>query len=268
MQIPQSRNCAVRNSFFGIVQLAARWTLNPKMKVRILLPKPTKNAKLRKCGIARFGHNFAIAQFRNSQFVLWDGVTGSTLRSERRNEGSTPSPAAKQKISDNLRFQISNWENPATYYVLSPNPQKGISILKLSGGVDGAIMFIRFVSAEIDDDSHLSVGLFCTVSKLLDEVVLPDYEYMALIEPLRWFGLHLKVPFDYRLEPASLAEQALCWFRSTAHEHICRAWEIVAILEERDIFMRTVKCHKTGYILYEDEAQVLAYPFADLRRRL
>ena len=25
---------------FGIVQLAARWTLTPKMKVRILLPEP------------------------------------------------------------------------------------------------------------------------------------------------------------------------------------------------------------------------------------
>jgi hypothetical protein len=129
-------------------------------------------------------------------------------------------------------------------------------------------MFIRFVSGEIDDDSHLSAGLFCTVSKLLDEVVLPDYEYVALMEPLRWFGLHLKVPFEYRLEPVWLAEQALCWFRPTAREHLYRAWEIVAILEERDIFIRTVRSHKTGYVLYEDEAQVLAYPFADLRRRL
>src|SRR5262249_26351787 len=27
--------------------------------------------------------------------VLWDGANGNTLRSERRNEGSSPSPAAK-----------------------------------------------------------------------------------------------------------------------------------------------------------------------------
>ena len=129
-------------------------------------------------------------------------------------------------------------------------------------------MFIRFVSGDIDEDSHLSAGLFCAVHKLLDEVVLPDYEYMALMEPLRWFRLHLKVPFDYRLEPQSLADQALCWFRATAREHVARAWEIVAILEGRDIFLRTIKCHKTGYVLYEDEAQVLAYPFADMRRSL
>ena len=129
-------------------------------------------------------------------------------------------------------------------------------------------MFIRFVSGEIDDDSHLSAGLFRTVYRLMDEVTLPEYEYLALLEPLRWFGLHLQVPFDYRLEPAWRADQALCWFRATAHEHIARAWEVITILKGRDIFMRTIRCQKTGYVLYEDEFQVLAYPFADLRRSL
>jgi hypothetical protein len=44
--------------------------------------------------------------------------------------------------------------------------------------------------------------------------------------------------------------------------------KVVAILRERDIFIRTVKCHRPGYILYEDDAQVLAHPFAELLRRL
>jgi hypothetical protein len=43
---------------------------------------------------------------------------------------------------------------------------------------------------------------------------------------------------------------------------------MVAILENHDIFMRTLKCHRPGYILYEDEAQVLALPYADIRRFL
>src|SRR5262250_1963165 len=109
-------------------------------------------------------------------------------------------------------------------------------------------MFIRFVSGEIHNESHLAAGLFCTVDRLLDEVWLPDHEYLALMEPLRWFDLHLAAPFDYRLEPASLAEQALCWFRGTAHEHLARAWEVAGILDDRDIFMRTIRCHKVGYV--------------------
>jgi hypothetical protein len=37
---------------------------------------------------------------------LWDGVTGNTLRSERRNGGSTPSPAAKALPIGNCQWQI------------------------------------------------------------------------------------------------------------------------------------------------------------------
>ena len=62
------------------------------------------------------------------------------------------------------------------------------------GGNDGAIMFIRFFSGEIDEFSHVSAGLFSTAYKLLDDEVLPEYEYCALMEPMRWFDLHLKGP--------------------------------------------------------------------------
>jgi hypothetical protein len=43
---------------------------------------------------------------------------------------------------------------------------------------------------------------------------------------------------------------------------------MVAILEERGVFIRTIKSERPGYVLYGDEFQVLAYPFADLRRLL
>lgn len=129
-------------------------------------------------------------------------------------------------------------------------------------------MFIRFVSGEIDEDSHVPEGLFCAAYRLLEETWLPDYEYEALREPLVWFTKHLKNPFEYQPEPARLARQSLCWFRPTAREHLHRAWEMIAILEEHEIYVRTLKCHHPGYILYEDKAQVLAYPYADTRRLL
>ena len=129
-------------------------------------------------------------------------------------------------------------------------------------------MFLRFVSAEVDEDSHVSAGLFRAAFKLIREVWLPDYEYNALREPMDWFNEHLQSPYDFRLEPAGLADQSICWFRSTAKEHLHRAWDMVAILQERDIFMRMIKTEMPGYVLYEDEAQVLAHPYADIRRLL
>ncbi|HET8782296.1 MAG TPA: hypothetical protein VFM63_07755 [Pyrinomonadaceae bacterium] len=129
-------------------------------------------------------------------------------------------------------------------------------------------MFIRFVSREIDEDSRVSAGLFRAADKLINEVWLPDYEYDALREPMNWFDEHLKTPYDFRLEPADLADRSVCWFRSTAKEHLRRAWEMVAVLEERDILIRMIKTEDPGYILYEDEVQVLAFPNRYMRRLL
>ena len=95
-----------------------------------------------------------------------------------------------------------------------------------------------------------------------------DYEYYALKEPMDWFNEHLEHPYSYGLEPARLAGRSLCWFRHTAKEHLSRAWEMAAFLEDHDIYIRTIKTQRPGYILYEDEAQVLAFPYSDIRRLL
>ena len=134
--------------------------------------------------------------------------------------------------------------------------------------VNGELMFIRFVSSEIDDQSHVSAGLFCAAFKLLDEIVLSDHEYAAVADLMSWFTANLRGPFEYRLRSRWRAPRSICWFRCTAGEHLARARELATILEDRDVFIRTIRCHKAGYVLYEDEVQVLAQPFADMRFRL
>ena len=129
-------------------------------------------------------------------------------------------------------------------------------------------MFIRFVSSEVDEDSHVSAGLFCAAFKLLDEMVLSDHEYDAVADLMGWFRVNLRGPFEYRLRSRWRAPRSICWFRCTAYEHLARARDLATILEDRDVFIRTIRCHKTGYVLYEDEIQVLAQPFADMRFRL
>ena len=148
--------------------------------------------------------------------------------------------------------------------------QKGTSIVmrRKERVVNGELMFIRFVSSEIDEHSHVSAGLFCAAFKLIDEMVLSDHEYAAVADLMAWFRVNLRGPFEYRLRSRWRAPRSICWFRCTAHEHLARARDLATILQDRDVLIRTVKCHKTGYILYEDEVQVLAQPFADMRLRL
>src|SRR5712691_6157676 len=146
------------------------------------------------------------------------------------------------------------------------NATEGTSIdsMKKKEVGDLEVMFIRFVGAEIDEHAHVAAGLFCAASKLRWSEDLPDYEFDALTELKDWFNAHLASPFDY-LPRARRYEKALCWFKPTAREHLERAWELVAILERNDVLIWTIKSRRTGYVHYEDEVQVFARPFDDVR---
>jgi hypothetical protein len=128
-------------------------------------------------------------------------------------------------------------------------------------------MFIRFVSGEINDDSHVSAGLFCAAWDLRCSDDLPDYEFDAIEELAIWFSDHLVSPFDFLPEHPRY-DSAICWFKPTAREHLAKAWELIAILERNDVLIWTVRSPRTGHVYYEDEVQVFARPYPDVRRLL
>lgn len=128
-------------------------------------------------------------------------------------------------------------------------------------------MFIRFISGEIDEYSHLAAGLFSAAYELRWSDDLPDYELDALKELRDWFNIHLASPFDY-LREDTYYDRSICWFKSTAREHLARAWELVWILERNDVMIWTIRSRRVGYVHYEDDVQVFARPSYDLRRRL
>lgn len=130
------------------------------------------------------------------------------------------------------------------------------------------LMFIRFVCGEKNEDSHVAAGLFCAAFDLIHEGELPDHDYAELDELMNWFRLRLKGPFEYRLRKPWRARRSVCWFKSDANEHVRQAWLMMKILERNDVFMRMIKARFVGYVIYEDEVQVLAQPSADMRRLL
>ena len=129
-------------------------------------------------------------------------------------------------------------------------------------------MFVRFVSGEIDKDSQVSAGLFCAAFDLLDEMDVVNEDYATLADLMGWFREHLKGPFEDRMRSSWRARRAISWFKPNAHEHLSRAWEMATILERNNVAIRMIKARNAGYILYEDEAQIFAEPFADIRRVL
>jgi len=53
------------------------------------------------------------------------------------------------------------------------------------------------------------------------------------------------------------------WFKASAKDHIDKIREIIAVLENYDVSVRMIKTERPGYVVYEDQFQIVAVPFAD-----
>jgi hypothetical protein len=55
--------------------------------------------------------------------------------------------------------------------------------------------------------------------------------------------------------------KAISWFRHSADEHLNHVRELVAILQNHGIIVQLLKTDRVGYVVYEDEYQIVAEPF-------
>jgi hypothetical protein len=53
--------------------------------------------------------------------------------------------------------------------------------------------------------------------------------------------------------------------KDSAHKHLAQIREMIAILQNHDVAVRMLKSRRVGYVVYEDEYQVVAEPFADIQ---
>jgi hypothetical protein len=127
-------------------------------------------------------------------------------------------------------------------------------------------VFLRFVTSEIDRRSGVEAGVFGAACGLYYSDRLPDYEDERLGELIVWFNRNLRTPSRFSRSSRSHGSgRAICWFRPTAREHLARIYEMVVILEDNGVFIRRIKAPKVGYVVYEDDHQVVAEPYADTR---
>ena len=127
-------------------------------------------------------------------------------------------------------------------------------------------VYLRFVVAEIDEDSGRELGVFHAVRELRDEQKLQSYEEEQHDAVIQWFNEHLKKPTRFTASKPPFyrkKNRAISWFKDTAQEHLDRLWVLVAILENHGISVQILKTNRIGYVVYEDEFQIVAEPFAD-----
>ncbi len=127
-------------------------------------------------------------------------------------------------------------------------------------------VYLRFVTAEVDCASGVLAGVFCAAFDLYYGGRLPDYESERLRELLDWFNLNLRRPsrFSRSRRRGAGPGSAVCWFRPEAREHLARTHELAGIVEENGVPVWRIKSPKVGYVVYEDEHQIVAEPVADM----
>lgn len=118
-------------------------------------------------------------------------------------------------------------------------------------------MFVRFVTARQDENSHALEGVFQAAYKLRDAGKLAPFEEELLADLLKWYGTHLP-------SPACLSEigteRAISWFKARAGKRLQKIWQIVTILKEHGVHVDMIRTDRPGTIIYEDVWQIAAIP--------
>jgi len=126
-------------------------------------------------------------------------------------------------------------------------------------------MYLRFVVADLDEDSGKELGIFHTVRDLREGGKLYFYEEEQHDLIREWFNHNLEKSTRFTASKPPLyrkKNKAISWFKDSAHEHIAHARSLVAILENHGVSVQMLKAERIGYVVYEDEHQIVAEPFA------
>jgi hypothetical protein len=127
-------------------------------------------------------------------------------------------------------------------------------------------MFLRFVTSEVHQESHEELGVFQAAFRLRNNGALSKQEEAAFEEIREWFSRNLKSParFTSAKPPFYRKRQSgISWFKDSAQEHINKIREMAALLERHDVAVQMITSTRPGYIVYEDDFQIVAAPFAD-----
>lgn len=117
---------------------------------------------------------------------------------------------------------------------------------------------IRFVVGRKDEDSHVEQGVFQAAARAIEWGTITGADADELNSLRTWFSENLEKPTSFGRGKHSLG---ICWFKVEASEHIARIWQMVRVLERHGIYVKKIKTDKPGYLVYEDDWQVVAEPF-------
>jgi len=133
------------------------------------------------------------------------------------------------------------------------------------------MMYLRFVLPNRNPDAGVQDGIFQHAYALQRSGYLTGSQDKELLDLLLWMEENLEVPTRFNRTKSKgyyrRRTKGISWLKSSASEHVAKMRRIGSILDEHGFFVTMIKSPKPGYIVYEDDHQVVAEPFKDLLKR-
>jgi hypothetical protein len=130
-----------------------------------------------------------------------------------------------------------------------------------------APIYIRFAQSSIHPETGLHDGVFSALYTLPDGHDLTEHQRQMLEEQRYWFKSNLPIPDRFNRTSSKgyhrRNTKGVSWFKPTAKEHIARIRDVIVILQLCGYHIKQFTSSKPGYIVYEDEFQIVAEPFND-----
>jgi hypothetical protein len=126
---------------------------------------------------------------------------------------------------------------------------------------------VRFVLSTTHPESGVEAGVFPLAYELRDDPQIPQGEREALAHLLDWFDRNLPRPDRFNRSTSKgfyrRTTRGIAWLRDTATECISRMHQLKDILGRHGHHVTMIHATRVGYVVYEDDLQVIAEPFAD-----
>ncbi len=134
----------------------------------------------------------------------------------------------------------------------------------------GPVMYLRFVRPNRIGSMNAREGIFRAAYELRYSENLDDHTSNQLEQILDWFRIYLVIPDRFHRSKSKAARyrntKGLSWFKGGKNESLDKAFELSSLLNEVGYSIETIKSKRIGYIVYEDDFQVVAEPFSDTRK--
>jgi hypothetical protein len=129
---------------------------------------------------------------------------------------------------------------------------------------------LRFALLRTHADTGVEEGIFAAAHELRDSSATSAADRQLLDDLLKWFDENLSSPTRFNRTKSKghyrRAAKGVSWLKPTAVEHIAQMRALKVILDDNGHHVSEVTTRRPGYVVYEDEHQVVAEPFTKRTR--